>query len=707
MILFTSKGRSWAYLSKKKSDEFLATGEIISGEYSNAVSPEGYAILDDELNNTAKIYEKHMTGGIGTSYAADVGDLYRLGVTQSEAAEEDNYAVWYLESGFIEYCVDVIRNDSETNSVTVYISKDGTVWDEQNVEPEIKAAGSSSWKHLYYKATGLDSEYKYIKVLFPALESYYSLAIGRVRLNGISYLNIADASLENRASATFYVDSVYGNDNNSGTSASFPFKTLSKVSSKYYQKGDKILFKKGTSYTGTLTIKGHGEEDSEIYVGTYGQGSMPKIYGNADYAVTVKAYNTTVSGLEIVNPNGMVGIQVVPLIDGENPNVTITDCYVHDVHTSISATTTLTRSEGGIIVSTPTVEPAWFNGLTIENNTVKNVNTCGIFVSNMWDNDSTLPTLWGTEAGKPNLNVTVRGNFLDTIGVDGIMVAMSHNVLIENNTLYRGYQCTAENFDNCAGMWVINCNDNVIQYNEVGHMDRKIGQIDGHAFDIDIGCKNTVVQYNYSHDNKGGFLLICSSSELINSAQSHTQYVTVRYNVSIGDGFFDSASEQPLIAMADEVTDIDIYNNTFYMSGAARTVKPITSLHAYSQLRTSKNINIFNNIFHTQDGISVKWDMSQSTDVMIDNNIYSGGAAVATDVEIYSILGNQTVSDVNAKEQTVAFVGTLPNILDGRAVAANLALDEEILGATAVADNGGLDFNGNIITDNFYGAVQQ
>ena len=44
------------------------------------------------------------------------------------------------------------------------------------------------------------------------------------------------------------------------------------------------------------------------------------------------------------------------------------------------------------------------------------------------------------------------------------------------------------------------------QFNEVS--DHK-APWDGQGFDSDFNCTNTLIQYNYSHDNEGGFILIC------------------------------------------------------------------------------------------------------------------------------------------------------------------------------------------------------
>ena len=55
------------------------------------------------------------------------------------------------------------------------------------------------------------------------------------------------------------------------------------------------------------------------------------------------------------------------------------------------------------------------------------------------------------------------------------------------------------------GIWTYNSNDVLIQYNE--SYDNKAGHIDGDGFDLDGGTTNSILQYNYSHDNDGAGIL--------------------------------------------------------------------------------------------------------------------------------------------------------------------------------------------------------
>src|SRR5215472_16367327 len=47
----------------------------------------------------------------------------------------------------------------------------------------------------------------------------------------------------------------------------------------------------------------------------------------------------------------------------------------------------------------------------------------------------------------------------------------------------------------------------VFQYNEA-YLTR--GTRDGEGFDSDYNSRNAIFQHNYSHDNEGGFMLICN-----------------------------------------------------------------------------------------------------------------------------------------------------------------------------------------------------
>ncbi|NIM51097.1 MAG: xylose ABC transporter, partial [Gemmatimonadales bacterium] len=58
--------------------------------------------------------------------------------------------------------------------------------------------------------------------------------------------------------------------------------------------------------------------------------------------------------------------------------------------------------------------------------------------------------------------------------------------------------------DPYVAIWNYESDGTVMQFNEAYNTQT---QTDGQGFDIDDYTERTVVQYNYSHDNVGGFML--------------------------------------------------------------------------------------------------------------------------------------------------------------------------------------------------------
>ncbi len=79
----------------------------------------------------------------------------------------------------------------------------------------------------------------------------------------------------------YYFDYVNGSDENDGTKAK-PWKTLSKLEGLSLNPGDKVLFARGASFHGGVTIASSGTEDAPIVLTSYGdEGPAPK-FTNSD-----------------------------------------------------------------------------------------------------------------------------------------------------------------------------------------------------------------------------------------------------------------------------------------------------------------------------------------------------------------------------------------------------------------------------------------
>jgi hypothetical protein len=171
----------------------------------------------------------------------------------------------------------------------------------------------------------------------------------------------------------------------------------------------------------------------------------------------------------------------------------------------------------------------------------------------------------------------VRGNQLSDIGGDGIFVLACRGALIERNVLRHAHQRVGRRPGEraCAGIWPQRSEGTLIQFNEVSHT--AVGGLtvwDSEAFDDDGSCTGTIFQYNYSHDNAGGFLLNCGGKGTV-----------VRYNISQDDATATFTFE------SDAAADALVYNNTIY-------VRPGLDVELVrNTFGAPDNIRFWNNIF--------------------------------------------------------------------------------------------------------------
>ncbi len=105
-------------------------------------------------------------------------------------------------------------------------------------------------------------------------------------------------SIETAPITTYYVDAVAGNDANLGTSPDKAWQSLQKVSDAAIAPGDKVLFNRGNSWTGTLTLKQSGTRSYRIVVGSYGSGALPVIRGGQS-CIYLKGSYTTLTEIQL------------------------------------------------------------------------------------------------------------------------------------------------------------------------------------------------------------------------------------------------------------------------------------------------------------------------------------------------------------------------------------------------------------------------
>ncbi len=402
----------------------------------------------------------------------------------------------------------------------------------------------------------------------------------------LSVININKAECQTIANSrtmpgkTYYIDSESGNDSSSGTSINSAWKTLVRVNKEIFEPGDSILFHSGNLFTGRLSPKGSGLSGKPIVINSYGKGNKPHMEGHGQFSETLLLSNVEyweINNLEISN-NGekrearRAGVRLVVSNFGTAHHIHLSNLYVHDVNGSN------VKSEGGGAGITWLCRgdsiKSRFDDLIIENCHLFRTDRNGITGSS---------SFWQRNNWYPSLHVIIKNNLLEDIGGDGIVPIACDSAVVEYNIFHGGHQ-RAQDF--AAGIWPWSCDNSIIQCNEVSGMK---GYKDGQGFDSDWNCRNTLIQYNYSHDNDGGFLLICNNGQPPDSVNIGNIGTVVRYNISQNDGL-------RTFQMAGPVNETTIYNNTIFV-GDRLDVK----LFLFNDwFGWSKNTRVFNNIFYVR-----------------------------------------------------------------------------------------------------------
>lgn len=458
--------------------------------------------------------------------------------------------------------------------------------------------------------------------------------------------NIPSATASLPANTTYYIDATGGNDSNNGTSAATAWKTLNKITAQQFSAGDQLLFKAGCTWAGNVVLSGSGTSAAPIIVNMYGTGNKPVINGDpsTNGSVAVLLNNISyweVNNLEVTNTapnsqNALTGIKINNSSSAATDHIYIKNCYVHDVTSTVYGSHNYVKGTGGIIFT------GFINDVLVQNCHVANCQIEGI----------------RTSSSAQASNVVFDHNLIENIYGDGIVLnGVTGNSKITNNVVHNACITNDANF---AGIWTYNSYQTTIAYNEVYGLTG--GYIDGEAFDADISTYGDIFEYNYSHDNAGGFMLFMPDA----------QNIIVRYNVSAND----VSGGVKLFNYTATGASNQIYNNTFYINNN------VTNIFENSFVGTFAN-----NIIVNQGTVtSFAQKTMTSAARFINNCIYPSNVILAT-----NWAGCYHTGDIFAIPQ---FVNTT-SFGVGSATAAGFALQNGspcIQAGKPIPGNGGYDF---------------
>ena len=461
----------------------------------------------------------------------------------------------------------------------------------------------------------------------------------------------------------YYIDSVDGDDSNSGTDINSPVKTIGGLKDFIIEAGTHFLFKNGGEYDCAVTLTCNGTKDNPIVISSYGEGEKAILKTNEKTEV-LRLFDcsyVTVSNLHISAPNGG-GIWIDTLNQTSEgiviDNVYFTDMQNHRVNSRDDFSNGASSARAAVMVKgLPARSRYAVNDLTIKNCEVYNCAN-GFIIWGSW-NDRQDWACKNEEDIDPvyNTGLLIEGCYLHEMDAEAVLVGMCDGALVTN---CRAINCcqgpgTDENGNILyftAAMWFWGSENSTIQYCEIAGQ-KNVG--DGMAVDFDSHSNNCTYQYIYSHDN---MRFICNCPNYSGHFNN-----TVRYCLSVNDN-----KGRSRISANPGEHGLNFYNNTivncadFYM------------IDMYDSV-------IANNIIIPDEGYVVCYDMA---DYFRDGNVFASNCYYGTNKPLCD-----TFKSIN---RLPGFVGDdLTNPESFR-----LSEDSPLIGK-------GVEIEGNDLTTDFFG----
>lgn len=373
--------------------------------------------------------------------------------------------------------------------------------------------------------------------------------------------------------------------------------------------GSKVLFAAGNTFKGQFKLRGSGTAASPNFVGAYDKktgtiitswtDNKPIIHGEGRVGSALELSNGTfweINNLEVTNTNGtkgdqgkLLGIHVVATDVGLLRDITVKNCYVHDVNGDVGG-----KETGGIHVYVlGNMIKTRYHNLVIENNRISHIAGVGIANQSSWGSINEASYF-------PWTGFAIRNNQVEHTGRNGIIVRYAQSPVVEYNIV-----AYSSRFDTGHSIFNFNTIDCIVQYNEVyGNTSNNPDAIDHGGFDADYNSRGTIIQYNYSHDNNwfSGIM-----------RKAYNTDITIRYNVSLNErlGVF-------LYGFPKEkgVKDVKVYNNTFYFGkGSGKQV-----FVEAGETRIPIETSFWNNIFYFEE--KADWGFEPDQTCVFENNLY-------------------------------------------------------------------------------------
>ena len=433
----------------------------------------------------------------------------------------------------------------------------------------------------------------------------------------VALLTVGDGS------AVDYYVRERGIDEANGRTRNSAWRSIERVNQARLQPGDRVLFEAGKSFTGNLrlTAEDAGDSSAPVVIGSHGRGRAT-IRAGVGTGITVEnAGGVTIENL-IVAGNGRAtnsGYGVVcdnQLTTGERLDyLCIQNVEAHGF------------GRFGIWV---TGERSGFSNVRILGCVLRDNLRGGMEVAGRLPYDATNYAHANVLVSRCRaFNNTGDPNRMENHSGSGIVLYQVDGGVMEFCEAWNnGADCRSPTGGG-VGLWTCASRRVIIQHCE-SFANRTSGK-DGGGFDLDGGCVECVLQYNYSHDNDGPGLMVYTYAYASHADRGNV----VRFNISENDSR-KSRTYAGLWLRSDgpRMTGVEIYNNTVTIGPWCDQTAMVHGHEVEAAIR--------NNIFIAR-GPAVPLRVSKPHDrIRFENNLYwheDGAVQIAWENETFTSLG--------------------------------------------------------------------
>lgn len=425
----------------------------------------------------------------------------------------------------------------------------------------------------------------------------------------------------------YYLDSVNGDDSNSGTDINSPVKSIAGLKNLEIKAGTHFMFKNSGEYECSVTLTCSGTKENPIVISSYGEGEKAILFTDEKTEVfrLFDCSYVTISDVHIKAPNGG-GIWIDTYKQTSEgitiDNVYFTDMQNYKVHSRDDNSNGAARARAAVMVKgLPAKSRYAVNDLTITDCEVYNCAN-GFMIWGSW-NESQTPWCEEDEIDPVyNEGLLIEDCYFHEMDAEAVIVGMCDGALV---THCRAINCCqGEGVDEngeieyfTAAMWFWGSENSTIQYCEIAGQ-KNVG--DGMAIDFDSQTNNCTYQYIYSHDNTR---FMCNNPNYSGHSGN-----TVRYCLSVND---NGARSTTAVGACGE-HNFSFYNNTVVNCGEF-------------QFKNLYNSYIANNIIVPEEGATFAYDLDPSRGNVFENNCYYNAMTPLVDLGAMNTVPGFTGSD--------------------------------------------------------------